>query len=302
MKPAERTEPVGSQQAFAFVEEPQAAPRVEPVALAQSRIVVGTCGYSYKDWIGRFYPERTKPQAMLPYYAERFAAVEIDASYYRIPPPAAFASMSARTPPAFRFTVKAPGSVTHLPVDEALDVPDDAKLFRENLQPLVEDGKLAAVLVQFPHAFRPTPQTERYLRNLAAAFEGLTLALEFRNREWQTAATLELLAQLDAAWCNVDEPQFETMVRPSSDVVGPLAYVRFHGRNYKQWWRGTAAERYDYLYTPEELEPWTERVIDMAAQTPQTFVFFNNHRFGQAARNASMFAGMLLARLGPEDE
>jgi uncharacterized protein YecE (DUF72 family) len=302
VKRVERAEAVGAQQAFAFAREPQAAPRAEPISLPGSRIVVGTCGYSYKDWIGRFYPVRTKSHAMLPFYAEHFGAVEIDASYYRIPPPATFASMSARTPPDFRFTVKAPGSVTHLPVDESRDAPDDAKLFRESVQPLVDDGKLAAVLVQFPHGFRPTPHTEHYLRNLREAFEGLTLAVEFRNREWQTATTLELLEELDAAWCNVDEPQFETMVRPSSDVAGPLAYVRFHGRNYKQWWRGSAAERYDYLYTPEELEPWTERVVDMAAQTPQTFVFFNNHRFGQSTRNAAMFADMLLARLETAEE
>jgi uncharacterized protein YecE (DUF72 family) len=302
VKRIERAEAVGAQQAFAFATEPPATPRAEPIALAGSRIVVGTCGYSYKDWVGRFYPEGTKAQAMLPYYAEHFAAVEIDSSYYRIPPAASFASMSARTPPDFRFTVKAPGSVTHLPVDETLEAPDDAKLFRESVQPLIDGGKLAAVLVQFPHAFRPTPQTEHYLRSVREAFEDLQLAVEFRNREWQSASTLELLAELDAAWCNVDEPQFETMVRPSSDVSGPLAYVRFHGRNYKQWWRGSAAERYDYLYTPEELEPWAERVIDMAVQTPRTFVFFNNHRFGQSARNAATFAGMLLARLGPAGE
>ena len=84
-------------------------------------------------------------------------------------------------------------------------------------------------------------------------------------------------------------------MRPSSDVVGPLAYVRFHGRNYKNWWRGSAETRYDYEYTEEELAPWTERVAEMAAQTKQTYVFFNNHRFGQAAKNAGTFARMLLA-------
>ena len=287
------------QQGFAFERQPRADAWAAPVSLGAGRIVTGTCGYSYKDWIGRFYPERIKPADMLPYYAERFAAVEVDASYYRIPPPSTFASMSTRTPPAFRFTVKAPGSVTHVPFEDAAPaVPEDAGRFRESLQPLVDDGKLAAVLVQFPHAFRPTPRTEAYLRALREAFAGLPVAVEFRNRRWQSSATLELLAQIDAAWCNVDEPQFETMLRPSSDVVGTLAYVRFHGRNYKQWWHSTSPdERYDYLYTADELEPWTDRVIDMAAQSAQTFAFFNNHRFGQAARNATTFAGMLLARL-----
>ena len=262
---------------------------------------MGTCGYSYKDWIGPFYPEKTRPQAMLPYYAGCFAAVEIDASYYRVPSHSAFASMSARTPPDFRFSVKLPGTVTHLPLEEANAVPDDAKLFRENVQPLVDGAKLVAVLMQFPHGFRPAPRTEAYLRALRETLSDLTLVAEFRNREWQRPRTLELLSELGVAWCNVDEPQFESTIRPSSDVVGPLAYVRFHGRNYKRWWRPpTPDERYDYLYTPEELEPWAERVVDMAVQTSQTYVFFNNHRFGQAARNAAMFAGMLFARFAPE--
>ena len=234
---------------------------------------------------------------MLPYYAERFPAVEIDSTYYRIPPQSTFASMAARTPPHFRFAVKLPGSVTHLPDDALASVPADASIFRERLEPLVASGRLAAVLMQFPNGFKPLERTERYLAALREALPDLPLVAEFRNREWQRAATLELLAALDVAWCNVDEPQFETLLRPSSDVTGSLAYVRFHGRNYKKWWGSDAAARYEYLYPPAELEPWTERVGEMAAQTKETLVFFNNHRFGQAAVNAGMFADMLLGRL-----
>ncbi len=284
----------GSQQSFEFVHAPEPVERVEPIRFGEGSIVVGTCGYSYKDWVGRFYPERIRANGMLPYYAEHFPAVEIDASYYRVPSEAAFASMDARTPPDFRFTAKLPGSVTHHP-EEAGGLPEDARLFRENVQPLVRSGKLGAILMQFPHAFAPAQRTERYLRTLRDEFADFPLVAEFRNREWQRAATLELLAELDIAWCNVDEPQFERLMRPSSDVVGPLAYVRFHGRNYKNWWRGSAETRYDYEYTEEELAPWTERVAEMAAQTKQTYVFFNNHRFGQAAKNAGTFARMLLA-------
>jgi len=287
----------GSQQSFDFVHAREPVARVERIPFADGTIAVGTCGYSYKDWIGPFYPANTRPNGMLPYYAEHFPAVEIDASYYRVPSLEAFASMNARTPPAFRFSAKLPGTVTHLPPDDAHRVPDDARLFRENLEPLVRSGKLGAILMQFPHAFGATSRAQNYLRSLREELAGLPLVAEFRNREWQQGKTLELLAELDVAWCNVDQPQFEKLLRPSSDVVGPLAYVRFHGRNYQNWWRGTAESRYDYDYTEEELAPWTERVAEMAAQTRQTYVFFNNHRLGQAAKNAGTFARMLLAGL-----
>lgn len=272
--------------------------RVESIPFGDGSIVVGTCGYSYKDWVGPFYPQSIKSNGMLPYYAERFPAVEIDASYYRVPSEATFASMDARTPADFRFAAKLPGSVTHLPAEDAHRVPDDARLFRENIEPLVRSGKLGAVLMQFPHSFTATPRAENYLRSVREELAGFPLVAEFRNREWQRNATLELLAELEVGWCNVDEPQFEKLLRPSSDVVGALAYVRFHGRNYKNWWRGSAETRYEYDYTEEELAPWTERVAEMAAQTKQTYVFFNNHRLGQAAKNAGTFARMLLAGIG----
>jgi uncharacterized protein YecE (DUF72 family) len=286
------------QQSFDFAEpnQPAQAPRVEPISLGAGRVLVGTCGYSYKDWIGPFYPERTKPGEMLPFYARRFSAVEIDSTYYRIPSSATFASMAKRTPPDFRFSVKVPGSLTHV-VAQAQGVTDDARLFRENLAPLVQSGKLAAALMQFPQSFRPSTSSEAYLRELREALPGISLVAEFRSREWQRAQTLDLLAELQIAWCNVDEPQFAGLLRPSSDVVGPLGYVRLHGRNYKKWFRGDAAERYEYSYSVEELAPWTARVADIAAQACQTYVFFNNHRFGQAAGNAQTFARMLLAQI-----
>jgi uncharacterized protein YecE (DUF72 family) len=283
-----------SQQTFGFVEPPD-DPRVEPLRLGAGRVFVGTCGWSYRDWIGPFYPNGIKAAAMLPYYAERFPAVEVDATYYRIPSAATFANMAARTPDAFRFSVKLPGSLTHLPVEAGLGVHDDAPVFRDALEPLLAAGKLAAVLAQFPYSFHPAGATRDYLRALRAALPDLPFVCEFRSREWQRADTLELLAEIDAGWCNVDEPRFEQLPHPSSDVVGALGYVRFHGRNAKQWWHGDNAERYDYAYVPEELAPWTERVAEIAAAAKQTYVFFNNHRFGKAVRSADLFASLLTA-------
>ena len=263
-----------------------------------SRIYVGTCGYSYADWKGPFYPERIKPNAMLPYYAERFRAVEIDATYYRVLGAKTFASMAARTPDDFRFAVKLPGSVTHAPASTTLH--PDALAWREGIEPLVAAGKFASALMQFPHGFKPSSASEEYLRVLAAALPGIALVAEFRNRAWQTDATLRLLHEIGIGWTNVDEPQFRTLLRPGADVTSSLAYVRFHGRNYDQWWRGDNATRYNYLYSAEELTPWTDRIVDLAShpEVREVFAYFNNHRAGNAVRNAEMFETMLREKLG----
>jgi uncharacterized protein YecE (DUF72 family) len=274
-------------------EPPVADGRVDPISLADGVVRVGTCGYSYRDWIGPFYPEGLKPAQMLDYYARHFSTVEIDSSYYRIPSEAAIGSLHRRTPPDFRFTAKLPSTLTHVPTEIAEPALDDASLFRERMAPLVDAGKLGAVLLQFPNSFRPGLRAEAHLARLRAALPDLDLVAEFRHRAWQSATTLELLERLDIGWCNVDEPRFETLLRPSSDVVGRLAYVRFHGRNAKTWWKGDAGERYEYSYSPQELEPWAARVADMATAARETYVMFNNHRFGSAASNAELFAHML---------
>jgi uncharacterized protein YecE (DUF72 family) len=260
-------------------------------------IYVGTCGYGYKDWAGSFYPATVAPKEMLPYYARHFCAVEIDASYYGVPSAATMASMQMRSPGEFRFSFKAPRTVTH-PQRGTARVHDDARLLRERLEPLRAAGKLAAVLVQFPNAFKPDAASETYLAAVARAFAGVALVAEFRHRDWQRAQTFELLRDLDVGWSNVDLPELETLPRVSADAVGPVGYVRFHGRNARQWWTGTNVTRYDYSYTMDELAPWADRVLDVAAQTQQTFAFFNNHARGRAAENAQMFERLLRDRAG----
>ncbi|MBV8151232.1 MAG: DUF72 domain-containing protein [Candidatus Eremiobacteraeota bacterium] len=262
-------------------------------------VYVGTCGYSYADWKGVLYPDKAKPGEMLGIYARRFAAVEVDATYYRVLPPKTFESMAARTPEHFRFTVKLPGSVTHAPAVPTAVHPD-AGLWREGIEPLVAAGKLACGLMQFPNAFKPGERSETYLHALVEALPGIRLVAEFRNREWQTDATLRLLRELGIGWTNVDEPQFRTLLRPGSDVTAPIAYVRFHGRNAAQWWKGDNATRYEYLYTADELKPWISRVQDLAADPTvrEVYAYFNNHRSGNAVRNAEMFETMLREQLG----
>ena len=264
-------------------------------------IYVGTCGFAYKDWIGPFYARKTKPAEMLPSYARRFAAVEIDSSYYGVPQRRSVESMSRRTPRDFRFSFKAPQTVTHPPEGAATKrVHPDAQVLMESLEPMREDGKLACVLLQFPNGFKPDGTADDYVRLAVEAFAGVPVVVEFRNHLWQRPETLALLRELGAGYCNVDMPRLDGLLGPSSDATAGVGYVRFHGRNAKEWWRGTNVTRYDYLYSEQELEPWTNHVAEIEEQTGQTYVYFNNHANGQAAKNATMFSALLDAAYGDE--
>ncbi len=262
-------------------------------------IYVGTCGFSYRDWIGSFYPPKTRPGEMLALYARAFPAVEIDSSYYGVPESRTVESMTRRTPDGFRFSFKAPQTVTHPPDPASLRVHDDAKALVSALQPALAAEKLACVLAQFPNAFRPTLEREEYLRRVVAAFGGLPVVVEFRNRQWQRSETIDLLRELGAGYANVDMPNLEGLLAPSSDVTGAVGYVRFHGRNARTWWKGSNVTRYDYLYSPDELVPWADRIAEIEAQSPDTYVFFNNHANGQAPRNAETIVALLDRRYGP---
>ncbi len=265
-------------------------------------VSVGTCGFSYKDWVGPVYPNGTKNAEMLEIYAGMLPIVEIDSSYYGVPALSTVHAWDRRTPDGFRFTAKLPGTGTHVP-DAALGgVHDDVRLFRANFQPLLAAGKLACALMQFPNAFRPNERTRGHIRALREALDDVPLVAEFRHREWQTNDTLELLRDLHIGLVAVDEPQYTSLPRPMTDATSDIAYVRFHGRNYEQWWKGDNVTRYDYLYSAEELGAWADRLVDLASHqdVKEVLAFFNNHRRGQAARNAKLFEEMLATRFPRE--
>ncbi len=285
------------QESFDFLGDAPVPERLAAIEAGAHRISIGTCGYSYAEWVGPFYPRGTKQPDMLAYYAERFDALEIDSSYYGVPKRGSMEKLVRVTGETFRVALKLPGTLTH-DAAEGSPLHPDAGLFAESIAPLAESGKLAVLLAQFPGAFRPNDATRDHLRVLRDAFPDVALAVEFRHRDWQTNDTLELLASLDLAWTNVDEPHFDTLLRPASDVTGPVGYVRFHGRSAATWWKpDTPGDRYTYDYSIEELEPWSERVLDIAGAAPETFAFFNNHRFGSATIDARKLAALVRSRL-----
>lgn len=256
-------------------------------------IYIGTSGYSFRDWVGPFYPKGTRSSDMLAQYARHFPAVEINATYYKLPGPQTFASMQAKTPSRFRFIVKFPAAITHKREGHLADF--DA--FMHAVQPLEDAGKFHGALAQFPWAFRNTPENRDYLRLLRVGYPQRPLFVEFRHVSWARPETSALLRDLDTGFCVVDEPRLPTLFPSIVEVTGDTGYIRFHGRNAAKWWEGDNHTRYDYLYSDEELREWIGKIRDMSSRTKDLFVFFNNCHGGQAAQNAKHMMEMLRLEL-----
>lgn len=259
-----------------------------------SVIHLGTSGYSYADWVGPVYPPGTRPGDMLELYAERFRTVEINSTYYRLPGTKTFAGMSKRVGRSFRFSVKLTGEVTHEGDLAGVD------RFLEATRPLTDAGQLACVLAQFPYRFHNDERSRSYLARLAERFSGPQLVVEFRHASWQVEPVYTFLAQHRLSLAAVDAPALPNLPRPEARVTGPIGYLRFHGRNAEQWFEHERPwQRYDYLYTPEELSGWVERIRTLEAATEELFIYFNNHFQGKAATNALQLANLLGEPLPP---
>lgn len=246
-------------------------------------VSIGTSGYSYTEWVGPFYPNGTKADEYLPFYARQFPTVELNFSYYRMPEATQLAVMH-QSAPALRFSIKAHQSMTHQ--IEAHRWREQSALFYRALEPLLKAAVLDAVLLQFPYSFHYETENRRYLDALVQNLSGLPLAVEFRSARWYNNRTLDALRERSIAFVSLDLPAVEGNP-PMMDVpTSPLAYLRLHGRNRDTWWGSDAASRYDYLYSEAELTLIAERLTALAAQSERTLVYFNNHKSGQAVANA----------------
>jgi len=259
-------------------------------------IHVGTSGYSYADWKGHYYPENIKDNEMLSFYAQDFKATEINYTYYRMPAARTLAAMAKKVPEDFVFSIKASKELTHEREleGEELGTPENFRLFREALQPLIDEGKFGAVLAQFPNSFRPTPENSDYLKVFRDRMGDLPVVIEFRNAGWVTDETMELLRENNLGYCCVDEPRMKGLIPPIAVATAPIAYVRFHGRNAQKWWQHEEAyERYNYSYKPEELQEWVPKIDKLDNTAQHTFVFTNNHFQGQAVDTARQLRELL---------
>jgi len=260
-------------------------------------IHVGTSGWSYDDWRGRFYPEREAARFdRLAYMARFFDCVEVNSSFYRPPSPKAAASWLRRTPDGFTFTFKLYQRFTH-----ERDRPwtrDEVDVFRRGVEPVREAGRLGAVLVQFPWSFRCDEAAFRHLEAIRAEFGDLPLVVEVRHASWTQERAIAFLQERGLGWVNIDQPLSRRGVPPMSLVTSRVGYVRLHGRNRQAWFDPKAGRdaRYDYLYREDELEEWIGRIREVARRSEKTFVFTNNHYRGQAPANAIQILSRLAGR------
>lgn len=253
------------------------------------RIHVGTSGYSFADWVGPFYPHGTARNRMLEQYVKHFGVVEINSSYYRIPGANMFARMEERTAPGFKFIVKLYKGMTH-------EIEDDASMYEKFVgatEPLKRAGKFSGYLAQFPWRFKKSDSSERHLLRLRERLEDTPLFVEFRHDSWIERATFDLLKESGIGYCSVDEPALKGLVPPVAVATTDTAYVRFHGRNVRNWWGKGGGDRYDYDYSKEELSEWAEKLLKLEEKTSKVYVFFNNCHAGHAATNAELMIELL---------
>jgi len=276
-----------------------------------AKILIGTSGYSYpgpppRGWGGVFYPKGRKRLGDLEYYSQFFDTVEINTTFYRPPDAAVTQAWVKRTPASFEFAVKVWQKFTHARKvgeeaggeQEKWEEPTqaDVDLFRNQIEPLAQSGKLGVLLFQYPPAFHYTKGNVQRLQWTLRSFKDYPKVVELRHRSWSDRAeeTKALLLELGAGWALIDEPKFASSVRQEFEPLGDILYFRAHGRNASNWWSPPEAwMRYDYCYSRGEVQELATELKRIIAQKPdlaKAFVFFNNHARGQAVVNAIMLS------------
>jgi len=252
---------------------------------------VGTSGFSFEDWTGVFYPPHLKKSDWFLWYIRHFPALEVNSTYYRIPAERTFQRWNALSPERYPFVVKTHAEVTHKREDPAVSL---NQLLRA-VAPLRASGKLDGLLAQFPYSFRRSNKNLSYLSRIRSLVPAeIPLFAEFRHDSWEHPETPAWLEKEGIAFCCVDEPDLRGLLSPVARATAEIGYVRFHGRNAEAWWGGEGkGDRYDYLYSDEELEEWVERIRELDRLTDRTYVFFNNCYAGQAVRGAKRLQALL---------
>ena len=299
-----------------------------------AEIRIGTCSWADDALSKHWYPQGVKAGERLAYYAEHFDTVEVDSTYYRLPDEEMVQRWAERTPDGFVMHVKAFGLMTRHPVKvESLppDLRDEAptdergrverpsrefrgevfRRFLTALEPLRTTGRLGGILFQFPPYVVYKDRSLDYLEWAREQLGDDELLVEFRHASWlddeHRDETLRFLEELGAANVIVDAPRIDgakNLIPTIPALTSPTAYIRFHGRNASTWNKrgGGAAERFDYLYSDDELEEWVPTLRDLSGEAEQAYAFFNNKptspdghggRKAQAAANAKQLQRLL---------
>jgi len=257
------------------------------------KLFVGTTGWSYPDWSNLIYPSRRpKDFSELAFISRLFNVVEINTTYYHPQSSGAAKEWLKQVAPnpRFRFTAKL---WQKFMLEKGRDGGDgylqsDIAIAKRGMRPLLEAGRLGALLVQFPQSFHFNESNRDRVSRLLEAFQEYPLVVEIRHDSWNCPAALQLLDQRHAGFANIDQPQIGHALGSTEIVSGRVAYFRFHGRNEAQWLNKDAGvdQRYDYLYSAAELNEFAAAIKKALRQTESAYVIFNNHPRGQAVANA----------------
>jgi uncharacterized protein YecE (DUF72 family) len=287
-----------------------------PVRLPQAQsneVRIGTAGWSYKDWDGIFYPSgmQRRKQHPLEYLARFFDTTEINTSFYG-PLKPEWAKLWCRKVAAvnknFLFTAKLYRAFTHSPIavmeptSAATIRPtdEDEARTREGLDAIASEGRLGALLIQFPVSYKNTSLNREYLERLLRQFIEYPRVVEVRHSSWNDAATLAAFTQKDVGFCNIDQPLLGGSLAPTEHVTSAIGYIRLHGRNYEQWFDSdNRNDRYNYLYNQRELAGWKERIESVAERAHTTYVITNNHFESKAGVNALELKAMISGKRVP---
>jgi len=250
---------------------------------------VGIAGWDYPDWKGIVYPSgMPKSTHALTYLSTLFDTVEVNSTFYYPPVAKNCAAWVTKVAgnPQFMFTAKLWERFTHKRDSWPSD--PEIRMVTDGFAPLADAGKLGALLIQFPWSFKRTPENRTWLARLLDTFAAYPLALEVRHASWDKPEVYASLAERKVAFCSIDQPLFAQSIGPSATVTARVGYVRLHGRNHDDWFREDAGrdDRYNYLYSEEELKPWLEKIQAVRKKADAAYVITNNHFEGQAVVNA----------------
>lgn len=230
----------------------------------------------------------------LEYLSNYFDTIEINSSFYRSPAASSSKAWVKRVAHNlnFKFTAKLFQRFTH---ERGQATAEDEKVFREGIEPLVEAEKFGALLLQFPWSFKNSDDERDYLSRLLDRFKDYPLVVELRHASWNEPAVYQSFERRGVGFCNIDQPLFARSIKPSARTTSRVGYVRLHGRNYENWFRANAAphDRYDYLYSLDELEPWVDKIKKVSIESEETYVVTNNHFRGKGVVNALEIKAML---------
>jgi uncharacterized protein YecE (DUF72 family) len=270
--------------------------RIQYLCCAMAKLYVGTAGWSYKDWVDRFYPKsQTADFEWLEFYSQYFNVVEVNSTYYTYVGPNVVDGWIRKVEGKedFLFTLKLHQDFTH----KRKYSEEQVKAVKYNLNRLANAGRLGGLLVQFPYSSVLNKENADYLKNLVDLFSEYDKFIEVRHKSWFIKRFIDFAGKNRSSLCTIDQPMVGESIDFNPVKAGDDLYIRFHGRNEKAWKNSIAtfgakqdysqqSERYDYLYSPGELVEIEQRIKEVVDSVKRIFIILNNHPKGNAVANA----------------